>query len=94
MPSHKSTAKRVRQAPKRAERNRAARSAFRTSLKKVNKMIAENVTDGLEAQLQQTLKMIGKTEKKGLIHRNKAARQSSRLMKKYNSLKSNSETAS
>ena len=88
MPNHKSAIKRVRQAPKRAERNKAARSVFRTALKKVNKALAEGNREAAEAQLAATLKVIGKTAKKGLIHPNKAARHASRLQKKVNAMAS------
>lgn len=86
MPHHKSAIKRVRQAPRLLERNRAARSTFRTALKKLDKALVEGKKEDVQVLVQPTLEIIGKTAKKGLIHRNKAARHQSRLAKKLNKL--------
>jgi small subunit ribosomal protein S20 len=86
MPTHKSAVKRIRQIEKRTVRNRAARSTFRTAVKKTEKFIADGDAGAAAAQLKETLKIIGKTEKKGLIHPNKAARHASRLTNKLNAL--------
>ena len=86
MPSHKSAAKRMRQNPKRNERNRAARSSFRAALKALDKELSEGNREAAEKQLPGALILIGKTAKRGLIHRNKAARHSSRLVKRFNAL--------
>ncbi len=87
MPNHKSAAKRVLQSGRARLRNRADRSAFRTALKTTTETLAAGDAAQAEEVLQATLKVIGKTEKKGLIHPNKAARHQSRLTKKLNALK-------
>lgn len=86
MPHHKSNVKRMRQNPIRAARNKSARAAFRTALKKVELDVQEGSAEKAAAALKVALKVIGKTDKKGLIHRNKAARHASRLQKKVNAL--------
>ena len=87
MPHHKSAIKRVRQAPKRLERNRADRSAFRTALKDFSKTVAGGNAEAAEKEAAGVLQIIGKTEKKGLIHRNKAARHQSAVMGQLAALK-------
>lgn len=87
MPNHKSAAKRVLQSGAARVRNRADRSAFRTQLKTTVETLAAGDAAKAQEDLQAMLKMIGKTEKKGLIHPNKAARHRSRLTKKLNALK-------
>ena len=42
----------------------------------------------MDASLPTALRLIGRTAKKGIIHKNKAARQESRLMRKVNALRS------
>lgn len=84
MPNVKSAAKRVRQTVRRTERNRAVRALFRSSLKKANLAIEAGDVEAAEKLVRETLSVIGKTEKKGVIHANKAARQASRLMAKLN----------
>ena len=86
MPTVKSAAKRVRQTVKRNERNRAARSIFRGVLKRAGQALADGDAGKAAEPVKAAIKVIGLTEKKGLIHRNKAARHASRLTKKYNAL--------
>ncbi len=87
MPNKAASAKSVRQSAKRRDRNRADRATFRTSLKGAEKSLESGDAKAGAAQLAETLKVIGKTQKKGLIHKNKAARHASRLMKKLNAVK-------
>jgi small subunit ribosomal protein S20 len=86
MPNHKSAAKRVKQAAVARERNRANRSTFRTTLKAADAALTAGEPAKAKEALQAALKVIGKTEKKGLIHPNKAARHASRLTKRLNAL--------
>jgi small subunit ribosomal protein S20 len=87
MPNVKSAKKRVKTNEKRRIRNRQARATLRTALKQANVSVApgSDVEVAKTATLQ-AFSLIGKTAKKGIIHRNKAARQESRLMKKLNAL--------
>lgn len=84
MPNHKSAIKRVKQAEVARERNRSNRSAFRTALKSAESSLSAGEADKAQTEVQEALKIIGKTQKKGLIHPNKAARHASRLTKKLN----------
>ncbi len=75
MPQHKSAKKRIRTNLKRNIRNRAAKSALRTALRKYREMNPEDRGSAFAA-LQSTL---DRAVQKGIIHRNKAARVKSRL---------------
>jgi len=69
---------------KRRLRNRAAKSALKTSLKKVEALAASNDIEALKEAAQRTLSLIGKTKKKGVIKPNRAARLQSRVQRKLN----------
>lgn len=86
MPNVKSAKKRVKTNERDQIRNKTAVSAFRTALKGVNKALQSGNVDAVKAALPTALSLIGKSTKKGVIHKNKAARQESRLMKKVNAL--------
>lgn len=95
MPNKVSAKKRMRQNVKRRERNRAVRGEFRTALKKAVVAVAPGSdAAAAETQVQATLKTIGKTQRKGFIHKNKAARHQSALMRKLNELKAAKDAAS
>ena len=76
MPNIASAKKNMRKSRAAAVRNRAQRSALRTALKKARAAGAapENVTAAVS--------LLDRAARKGLIHRNAAARQKSRLAKK------------
>ncbi len=86
MPNIKSAKKRVKTNLKRNLRNRAALSTFRTALKKADAAVAEGDLEAAKTAVPQALSLIGVTAKKRIIHRNKAARQESRLIKKFKAL--------
>ena len=75
--------KRVRQSLKRNQRNKHYKSVLKTAIKKV--MNAENKEEASTA-LPSSLSVIDKTSRKGIIHKNKAANQKSRLMRHAASL--------
>jgi len=68
------------------ERNRADRGTFRTAMKKAETALASGDAAAAATEVQTTLKIIGKTVKKGLIHEHKAARHFSILTKKLNAM--------
>ena len=82
MPNNKQASKRMRQDEQRRVRNKTARSAMRTAVKKV--MQAET---GEEAQksLPEAMKRVDKAAKNSVIHANAAARIKSRLATTANS---------
>ena len=78
MPRTKSAKKAMRQAKSRTARNRAQRSALRTAVKKVRG--SGDAKESAAAYLEAT-KLLDRSGRKGLIHKNTAARQKSRLAK-------------
>jgi len=83
MPNNRSTAKRVRQTEKRTARNRVARSQVKTAIRHFDEALIEDKTTA-ESKLREAMVKIDKAASKGIIHKNKAARQKSRLTKKFN----------
>lgn len=84
MPNIKSAAKRMRQSAKRRTANRTQRAAMRTAIKKARLVISEGNAEAIPAQLKATVSSVDKAARKGLIHKNKAARHASRLAKAAN----------
>ncbi|MBR2590327.1 MAG: 30S ribosomal protein S20 [Clostridia bacterium] len=83
MANIKSAKKRVIVNNKRAERNKARRSALKTQMKKANAAIENNSADKAEV-VKTTIKAIDQAAAKGLIHKNNAANKKSALVKKAN----------
>ena len=71
--------KRARQEEQSRQHNAPLRSRFRTAIKKVDDAISGGDKKAAEAAYKDAVSIIGKTESKGLIHKNKAARHKSRL---------------
>ena len=75
MPNIPSAKKNMRKARAAAVRNRAQRSELRTALKKAR------IPEAGEAERLRAIRLLDRAARKGLIHRNAAARRKSRLMK-------------
>ena len=75
MPRIKSAKKRMRQARARTAQNRTQKSAIKTAVKRAR---AETTKENVES----AMKTLDRGARKGLIHRNNAARKKSRLAKK------------
>lgn len=73
MPNIASGEKNMRKSRAANVRNRAQRSALRTALKKAS--------DGTPAEQKQAVQLLDRAARKGLIHRNTAARHKSRIAK-------------
>lgn len=86
MANHKSAKKRIKQNEKRYQRNKAVRTETRTAIKKVRAAVAENTNDTALENLHAAKSAIDKAAKKGVLHRNTAARKISRLTKLVNTL--------
>ena len=82
----KSAKKRILVAEKRAEKNKSVRSRVKTAVKKVDAAIAANDKAAAEAALLSATSIIDKAAKKGVYHKNNAARKVSRLSKAVNTL--------
>ncbi|MDD4569858.1 MAG: 30S ribosomal protein S20 [Tepidanaerobacteraceae bacterium] len=77
-----SAKKRVRQAKKRTLENNKVKSQIRFSIKKFMEAINAADSDGIQARLKETTKIIDKAASKGVIHKNAAARKKSSLYKR------------
>jgi small subunit ribosomal protein S20 len=71
--------KRARQALTRRARNFALRTEFRTAIKKLLKLIASGDKPAAQAEFVNTQSTLDRIARKGIFHKNKAARHKSRL---------------
>ena len=71
--------KRVRQAEKARQRNASQRSMLRTKVKTVFSTIAAGDKTAAEAAFKEAVPVLDHMARKGLIHKNKAARYKSRF---------------
>jgi small subunit ribosomal protein S20 len=81
MANIKSQIKRNRQNERRRMRNKVARSELKTRVKRA----AEGLDSGAEDagdRVRAAQKRLGKAAEKGVVHKNQAARRTSRLMKR------------
>ncbi|HEY4579283.1 MAG TPA: 30S ribosomal protein S20 [Savagea sp.] len=81
MPNIKGAIKRVRKSAKVNEQNSNYKAAMRTAMRKAEAAVAAN-DENATALLKDAVKRLDTAAGKGLIHKNTAARQKSRLMKK------------
>ena len=79
MANHKATKKDVRQATARRERNRYYGKTTRNAVRSLKASADDAAYD---AALPQTISMIDKLAKRGVIHKNKAANLKSKLARK------------
>ncbi|KAF1084103.1 30S ribosomal protein S20 [Sporotomaculum syntrophicum] len=84
MPNIKSAAKRVLITKKRTERNRHIKSTVRTAIRRFHEAMASENKEDAQMKLRRALVIIDKAATKGVLHRNTAARQKSRLTKFFN----------
>jgi small subunit ribosomal protein S20 len=84
MANHPSAEKRARVAKRRAARNDAARSRMRTAIKKVRAAKDKALAS---TELQRTVKLLDQLAAKGVIHKNNAANQKSKLTKFVSAMK-------
>ena len=81
MPNIKSVAKDVKKAAELKVRNMATKSRIKTLVKKTQAAVAQQGDDARQL-LVETVSTVDKAVKRGIIHKNAAARRKSRLMKK------------
>ena len=86
MANIKSSAKRVLVARMRNERNKADKSALKTSIKKFEAAAAESDKAAAELAYKAAVKSVDRAVSKGLIHKNNAARKKSHMAAKFNAL--------
>ncbi len=82
-----STKKRVRQNRKRTIRNKSARSQYKTYTTRALKAIEGDDVPAAEQSVKQAISVLDRTVRKGILHRNNAARRKSRLMRKLNAVR-------
>jgi len=80
---HKSAQKRSRQTVKRTERNKKFKALIKGSVKRV---LDNKDKSAAETELKKTVAVLDRAAVKGIIHRNKAANQKSKLTKHVNKL--------
>lgn len=85
MPNIKSQIKRVKISKLQNIRNTAARSSLKTVIRRFEEAVTNNVESAGEA-LHKASRALDKAAAKGLIHKNKAARKKSRLIKRLANL--------
>ena len=86
MANIKSAKKRILVNRTKAARNKAIRSAVKTSIKKVEAAVAANDKAAASAALVKAISTIDKATSKGVYHKNNASRKVSRLSKAVNSI--------
>ncbi|GGE43472.1 30S ribosomal protein S20 [Pullulanibacillus camelliae] len=86
MPNIQSAIKRVHKSEANREQNHAIKSAMRSSIKTFNVKVEEKDVEGAKSAFLSATQKIDKAVGKGLIHKNKAAREKSRLSQKLNEI--------
>ena len=82
MPNIKSVKKDVIRSRERRLRNQATKSRIKTFVKKAHTAIAAGEATAITAALSQTISVVDKAAKRGIIHKNAASRRKSRLMRR------------
>jgi len=85
--NHESALKAHKQSVANRDRNRQARTRLRSALKSIRKAISANDATAAKAGLNETVSLIDKMAKKGVIHDNAASRFKSRLTRHVNAVK-------
>jgi small subunit ribosomal protein S20 len=84
MANIKSQKKRNRTNEKRHERNKAVKSALKTSTKKVQTAVESGDAENAATQLRETSRALDKAASKGVMSKQTVARRKSRLAKSVN----------
>lgn len=79
MPNTKSAKKRLRQSLVRRTRNRAAKSALKTQIRRFNEALTAGDMDKAQTEFQAAAKKFDKAASANVVHANLAARVKSRL---------------
>lgn len=87
MANIKSAKKRILTSKKKEERNKAVKSAAKTSTKKVREAIASGDKAKATESLKAAESELKKASSKGVLHKNNSSRKVSRLSKAVNAMK-------
>jgi small subunit ribosomal protein S20 len=82
-----SAIKRIRSSERKRKINQVHRSRARTYVRRTQRLIASGNFDEAEEMARQATSALDKAAQKGIIHKNKAARSKSRLMKQLQQAK-------
>ena len=86
MPNIKSSAKRDQLQKQANARNRAAKSALKTEIKKFDAAVEAGDGEAAAATYKAAVKSVDKAASKGLIHKNNAAHKKSAMAKKLSAI--------
>ncbi len=86
MPNIKSAKKRVLLTKVQNEKNKAAKSVLKTNLKKFDAALAEGNREQADSAYKAAVKTIDESVKKGILHKNNAARKKSSITLKLNQM--------
>ena len=75
-----------RQAVKRAQRNRSARTETRTIVGRANRSLDDGDAESARLAVASAVSMLDRAVRRGILHKNNVARRKSRMMAKLNSL--------
>ena len=81
-----SAIKRARQAEKKNERNRMARTKIKNVMKDVESAVRENNKEASGNALVKAMQVLSSAKSKGIIHKNTVARKISNLTRKVNAV--------
>ena len=87
MANHFSALKRMRQSEKRHEQRRAHRTRLRHQVRELRRVLASGDAAQAEPVVRETVSLIDKNLKRGVIKENTASRYKSRLMMRLSALK-------
>jgi len=93
MPSRKAAIKDLRQSKKRQQRNIVLKKSLKKEEKKIAALIATKDTSKLKTEIPRFFSIVDKAVVKKIIHKNKASRQKSRILKRINRLSQDKSTA-
>ncbi|MFO8010321.1 MAG: 30S ribosomal protein S20 [Dehalococcoidia bacterium] len=88
MANTSSAKKRVRRNLSRYQRNRAIRSQYKTYVNKARKELKNNDLESAEKAVGEAIRVLDKTVRKGILHRNNAARRKSSLVRALDAARS------
>jgi small subunit ribosomal protein S20 len=92
MPTTKSAKKRLKQSEARRLRNRATKTSLKTQIRKVSEAAGSDATKA-ETEFRLAVKKLDRAGARGVIHKNTAARQKSRLSRLLKTAKQGAKPA-
>ena len=88
MANVKNAKKKIKQIAKVTKAHQELKSTVKNSIKKTDKLVAAGKKEEAEKSLRLAIKSLDNAKSKGLVHRNKADREKSRLTLKVNKMES------